>query len=81
MSHVNILFHAPESMHDAIKAHCLEQRITIKSFMQRAVANELRATRHAIPIPDLKIKAVSEYTSDDQYAEPVRTPRKRRIKL
>ena len=65
MPHVNILFHAPESMHDAIKNHCHEQRITLKSFIQFAIAEALRDTPHAIPTPPLKKKA----TASNDYEE------------
>ena len=77
MAHVNILFHAPEATHEAIKDYCNEQRITIKSFMNRAVANELRATNYAILIPDLKVKAT---TPDDSEYEEVAPKRNHRIK-
>lgn len=60
MPYINILFQAPGAMHDAIKNHCHEQNITIKSFMHRAIANELRPTPHAIEIPELRKKSTPE---------------------
>ena len=77
MAHVNILFHAPESTRDAVKDHCQEQRITVKSFMNRAVANELRTTNYPIEIPDLKVKSTS---IDDSEYEEVAPKRNHRIK-
>lgn len=66
MAHVNILFHAPEATRDAVKDHCQEQRITVKSFMNRAVAKELSTTNYAIPIPALKVKAAP---TENEYEE------------
>lgn len=62
-----VLFHSPLHVHTALKQHCEEQGITIKSFIVNAITNALSATRHAVNVEPLKRKPTSV---EDDHAEP-----------